>query len=106
YLISHGFAPQVTVHMPDGSTRTDTAAFTPSDPTTLLSEGAFKEAGVQGAKKDIGIEGFFAPTPATQDGGPLGPQSVITSASPQVNNPVLGIVVYEGDLGSNTQSVY
>ena len=106
YLISHGFAPQITVHMPDGSTRTDTAAFIPADATTLLSEGAFKETGVQGAKRDIGIEGFFAPTPATQDGQPIGPKSVVTSASPQVDNPVLGIVIYQGDLGTNAQSVY
>jgi cytochrome c biogenesis protein len=106
YLISHGFAPQITIHMPDGSTRKDTAAFIPSDPTTLLSEGAFKAAGVQGAKQDIGIEGIFAPSPATADGSAIGPNSAITSISPKVDNPVLGIRIYEGDLGSGAQSVY
>ena len=102
YLIGHGFAPQITVHMPDGSVRQDTSAFIPQDATTLLSEGAFKESGVPSAKQDVGITGFFAPTPAdTADG-------VITSVSPQVNNPVLGIFVYQGDLNYNglPQSVY
>ena len=102
YLIGHGFAPRITVHMPDGTTRTDVAAFLPQDATTLLSEGAFKEAGRPGAKQDLGITGFFAPTPAlTADG-------VVTSVSPQVNNPVLGIFVYQGDLNYNglPQNVY
>ena len=63
YLISHGFAPTVTVHMPDGSTRTVTQAFLPTDTSTLYSEGAFKLLGKPGAKQDVGISGFFAPTP-------------------------------------------
>lgn len=102
YLIGHGFAPQVTVRMPDGSTRQDVMAFLPQDPTTLLSEGAFKEYGKQGANADIGIEGFFAPTPEDTGGG------VITSASPEVNNPVLGIFIYQGTINSTgiAQSVY
>ncbi|HEV7192765.1 MAG TPA: cytochrome c biogenesis protein ResB [Jatrophihabitantaceae bacterium] len=102
YLIGHGYAPQVTIHMPDGSVRQDTAAFIPQDATTFLSEGAFKEAGVPGKKQDVGVSGFFAPTPAlTADG-------VVTSVSPQVSDPVLGIFVYDGDLNYNglPQSVY
>jgi cytochrome c biogenesis protein len=106
YLISHGFAPQITVHMPDGTTRTDTAAFIPADPTTLLSEGAFKEPGAVGNHQDIAIQGIFAPTPRTLDGKPIGPDSQITSVSPAVNNPVLGIIIYQGDIGTNAQSVY
>jgi cytochrome c biogenesis protein len=88
--------------MPDGSTRTDTAAFLPQDAATLLSEGAFKETAVPGAKQDIGISGFFAPTPADSGGG------VITSVSPQVTDPILGIFVYQGDLNYNglPQNVY
>ena len=102
YLINHGFAPKVTVRMPDGSVQQDQATFLPTDPSTFLSEGAFQEQGPQGAGKDVGIEGFFAPTPAVgNDGG-------VTSASPQVDNPVLGIFVYEGTLNPNglPQSVY
>ena len=90
YLIGHGFAPKITVRMPDGTTREDVQAFLPRDPTTLLSEGAFKEYGKQGANADVGIEGFFAPTPADTGGG------VITSVSPDVNNPILGIFIYQG----------
>lgn len=102
YLIGHGFAPTVTVRMPDGTTRTDTVAFVPTDATTLLSEGAFKEDGPPGTNQDIGLEGFFAPTPQDTGGG------VFTSVSPQVQDPVLGIFVWQGDLNFNglPQSVY
>jgi cytochrome c biogenesis protein len=102
YLIGHGFAPQLTIRMPDGTVRHDTAVFIPQDASTLLSEGAFKEQGAPGRKQDVGIAGFFAPTP--QDGG----DGVITSVSPQVKDPVLGVFVYQGNLNYNglPQSVY
>ncbi|TAM89372.1 MAG: cytochrome c biogenesis protein ResB [Jatrophihabitans sp.] len=102
YLISHGFAPRVTVTMPDGTVQHDVQAFVPSDASTLLSEGAFKEQGRPGANQDVGIAGLFAPTP--QDTG----NGVITSVSPQVNDPVLAIIVYVGNLNFNglPQSVY
>lgn len=102
YLLGHGFAPRLTIRMPDGSVRHDTAVFIPQNATTLLSEGAFKEQGAPGKNQDIGISGFFAPTPQeTADG-------VITSVSPQPTNPVLGIFVYQGDLNYKglPQSVY
>ncbi|MEP6599246.1 MAG: cytochrome c biogenesis protein ResB [Actinomycetota bacterium] len=102
YLIGHGFAPQVTVRVPDGRTRQITMPFVPTDPSTLLSEGAFKEYGKPDAKQDLGVEGFFAPTPQDKGNG------VITSVSPQVSNPVLGIFVYTGTLNATgaPQSVY
>lgn len=102
YLIGHGFAPQITVHMPDGRVVHDVQPFIPSDAATLLSEGAFKEQGKSGAKQDVGVEGFFAPTP--QDTG----NGVVTSISPEVNNPVLGVFVYVGSVNPNEQpqSVY
>jgi cytochrome c biogenesis protein len=102
YLIGHGFAPQITVTLPDGTVIHDTAPFIPQNASTLMSEGAFKEPGKPDAKSDVGIEGFFAPTPLDEGGG------VITSSSPQVNNPVLGIFVYIGQLNPNAvpQSVY
>jgi cytochrome c biogenesis protein len=102
YLINHGFAPRVTIRMPDGSVRHDIQAFIPTDATTLLSEGAFKQPGKTGANQDIGISGLFAPTPVDEGNG------LITSASPQVSNPVLSIFIYQGDLtGSGApQSVY
>jgi cytochrome c biogenesis protein len=102
YLISHGFAPEVTVKMPDGSVKHDLEAFVPSDASTLLSEGAFKEQGAPGRKQDVGISGFFAPTPVDEGNG------IISSASPRVDHPVLGLIVYVGDLNYTglPQSVY
>jgi cytochrome c biogenesis protein len=102
YLIGHGFAPQLTIHMPDGTVQTHTDAYVPTDPTTFLSEGATKATGKPGAKQDIGIHGLFAPTPLDTGNGE------ITSTSPQVNHPVLAMTVYEGDLNYTglAQSVY
>ena len=102
YLLTHGFAPRITVHMPDGSVRHDTQVFVPTNPTTYLSEGAFSELGKDGAKQDIGITGLFAPSPVDEGGGKIG------SASPIVANPVLSIFVYQGDLTGSGQphSVY
>jgi cytochrome c biogenesis protein len=88
--------------MPDGTTRTnDVEAFVPSDPTTLLSEGAFKETGVPGANNDVGIAGVFAPTPSITN-------DIVTSVSPVVADPVLGVIVYKGTLNPDglPQSVY
>jgi cytochrome c biogenesis protein len=101
YLINHGFAPRVTVRMPDGRTITDTQAFIPSDASTLLSEGAFKLQGKPGAKQDVGISGLFAPTPGESANG-------LISLSPQVKDPVLDLFVYVGDLNYQglPQSVY
>jgi cytochrome c biogenesis protein len=106
YLIGHGFAPRVTVRLPDGEKYASTAAFIPTDPTTFLSEGAFKFPGLEAkngaSTQDIGMDGFFAPTPAETAKG------VYTSIAPQAKNPVLGLTVYRGDLGlsGGPQSVY
>jgi cytochrome c biogenesis protein len=102
YLVGHGFAPKITVRMPDGSVRHDQAAFIPTNPTTYFSEGAFSEQGKPDAAQDIGIEGFFAPTPFDTGSG------VIASASPQADDPVLGVFVYQGALNPDglPQSVY
>jgi cytochrome c biogenesis protein len=91
YLVGHGFSPEIKVRFPDGQTRDLIADFAPTDEATLLSEGAFEATRASGVG-EIGVEGFFAPTPIeTADG-------VISSSSPKVNNPVLGIFVYTGTL--------
>lgn len=102
YLLGHGYAPSITVRMPDGSVQHDTQVFIPSDATTLLSEGAFSELGKDGANQDIGISGLFAPTPVDEGNGRIG------SVSPQVDNPELSIFVYRGDLNGSgvPHSVY
>jgi cytochrome c biogenesis protein len=101
YLIGHGFAPELTIHMPDGTVRHDTAVFAPQDASTLLSEGVLKVPGPDGTNEDIGVSGLFAPTPAFQG-------TVVTSTSPQVDNPVLAIKVYQGNLNYQgvAQSIY
>ncbi|HEY2297023.1 MAG TPA: cytochrome c biogenesis protein ResB [Jatrophihabitans sp.] len=101
YLVGHGFAPRVTITMPDGSVVHDTQPFVPTDATTLLSEGVFKEQGKQGAKQDVGIRGLFAPTAAFNG-------TVVTSVSPVARRPVLAMFVYKGDLNYNglPQSVF
>jgi cytochrome c biogenesis protein len=91
YLINHGFAPQLTITMPDGSVVHDTQPFIATNASTLLSEGVFKEQGKPGARQDVGVRGLFAPTPALHG-------SVVTSTSPQVRKPMLAIFVYKGDL--------
>ncbi len=106
YLIGHGFAPTVTVTMPDGTKVTNTAAFIPQDPNTYFSEGAFQFPGKAEAngshRNDIGLSGFFAPTPVAEPGGTIG------SASPRAQDPVLGLFVYQGDVGNDgvPRSVY
>jgi cytochrome c biogenesis protein len=102
YLLAHGFAPRLTIRLPDGTVVHDTQVFVPSDASTLLSEGAFKEQGKPDAKQDIGISGLFAPSPVDLGRGKIG------SSSPVVRNPELSIFVYQGDLtGRGTpQTVY
>ena len=103
YLIGHGFSPMATVRRPDGTVvNTGPTAFVPTNASTFLSQGVFKLQGKPGAKQDVGISGFFAPTPLETAPG------VFTSSSPQVNDPLLGIFVYVGDLNyeGQPQSVY
>jgi cytochrome c biogenesis protein len=99
YLTGHGFAPTVTVRLPDGTIQTQTVAFLPTNATTLYSEGAFK---IYGKNVDVGISGFFASDPVDEGNG------VYTSQSPRVTDPVLGIMAYTGQINPNgePQSVY
>jgi cytochrome c biogenesis protein len=106
YIIGHGYAPKITVTRPGLAPITDVVPFIPQDPNTFQSEGAFQELGPVGSDgkktKDIGISGFFSPTPVESS------SNVFTSAAPQVANPVLGVFVYQGDLGFDglPKSVY
>ena len=105
FLISHGYAPQITVRNADG-----TVAF--SGPVVFLPEDStFRSFGVvkvpdalqkQGATQ-IGLEGEFYPTYAfSQETGPF-------SAFPDDKNPAISMVVWSGDLGldqGSSQSVF
>lgn len=96
YLLGHGFAPKVTVRMPNGTVQSGiTAGFLPQD-LYFTSEGAFTLQGMDcgtGAGTDVGLQGLFAPDGVEKRTG------VITSASPQPLHPVLAVLAYEGDSG-------
>jgi cytochrome c biogenesis protein len=103
YLIGHGFSPEITVRKPDGTIwHSGPTSFVPENAQTFLSDGVFKIPGKPGANQDVGLSGFFAPTPLETSPG------IFTSSSPQVNNPMLGIVVWEGNLNLDglPQNVY
>ncbi len=109
FLISHGYAPHITVRNVDG-----TVAF--AGPVVFLPEDAtFRSFGVvkvpdatqpgaaAGESTQIGLEGEFYPTYAfTQATGPF-------SAFPEDRNPAISMLAYRGDLGLDSgdpQSVY
>jgi cytochrome c biogenesis protein len=100
YLLNHGYTPVITVTRPGQEPIQSEAAFVPTD-MNYSSEGAFKFAGPVAEGQDLGIEGLFAPT-AVDHGG------IITSANPQLGNPVIALIAYTGDLGLQfgPQSVY
>ena len=104
YVTGHGFSPQFTVTLPDGTEFTDVSApFLPSDQATMASQGALKLPDLgAGSEDQLAIEGFFAPTGVVRDG-------ILTSVNPQPLSPQVAIVAYEGYLGLDSgipQSVY
>jgi cytochrome c biogenesis protein len=106
YLISHGYAPHITVRDGQGH-----VAY--SGPTVFLPENAtFRSFGVvkvpdatnkDGRPEQLGLEGEFYPTYAfTMRSGPF-------SAFPDAKNPAISMLAYRGDLGLDSgqpQSVY
>jgi cytochrome c biogenesis protein len=104
YVTGHGFSPQFTVTLPDGTEFTDVSApFLPSDQATLASQGALKLPDLgAGSEDQLALEGFFAPTGVVQGG-------VLTSIDPRPLSPQVAIVAYQGYLGLDSgipQSVY
>jgi cytochrome c biogenesis protein len=106
YLISHGYAPHITVRDGQGH-----VAY--SGPVVFLPENAtFRSFGVvkvpdavnrAGRREQLGLEGEFYPTYAfTMRTGPF-------SAFPDAKNPAISMLAYHGDLGlddGQPQSVY
>ena len=104
YLTGHGFSPQFTVTLPDGTAFTDVSApFLPSDQSTMASQGALKLPDLgAGSDQQLALEGFFAPTGVVQGG-------ILTSIDPRPLAPQVAIVAYSGYLGLDAgipQSVY
>jgi len=101
YLLGNGYAPSITVRDPEGEVVfSDQVPFLPSD-ANLTSLGVVKVP--DGLAEQVGMAGFFYPTAAQLDTGAL------TSNHPDLQNPVLTLRVYKGDLGIDggiAKSVY
>ena len=105
YLISHGYAPHITVRDGNGDVAySGPVVFLPED-STFRSFGVVKvpDAAGPGGRTQLGFEGEFYPTYAFTDAtGPF-------SAFPDAKNPALSLLAYTGDLGLDDgvpQSVY
>jgi cytochrome c biogenesis protein len=101
YLIGHGYAPRFTVTDARGQVVYDAPTpFIAGPSGNFLSEGVVK---VPDAQPDqLGFTGVFVPT-AVDVGGTL------ESVFPAADNPVVSLIAYAGDLGTDSgvsQSVY
>ncbi|WP_030640925.1 MULTISPECIES: cytochrome c biogenesis protein ResB [Streptomyces] len=106
YLVSHGYAPVITVR--DGKGKVvyrDAVPLLPLD-GNVTSQGVVKVMDgyrdAKGKKEQLGIKAFFLPTYG-------GAGMEIASAFPALLNPVLNLEPYHGDLGVDSglpQSVY
>ncbi|MEW2283451.1 cytochrome c biogenesis protein ResB [Streptomyces sp. NPDC047841] len=106
YLVSHGYAPVITVR--DGKGKVvyrDAVPLLPLD-GNVTSQGVVKVMDgyrdADGKKEQLGIKAFFLPTYG-------GAGMEIASAFPALLNPVLNLEPYHGDLGVDSglpQSVY
>jgi cytochrome c biogenesis protein len=107
FLLSHGYAPHITVRNADGSVAWSGAQpFLPED-ATFRSFGVVKvpDAETKKGATQIGLEGEFYPTYAFIKGKGGGP----FSAFPDARNPAISMLAYTGDLGLDNgapQSVY
>ncbi|MFQ1001855.1 cytochrome c biogenesis protein ResB [Modestobacter sp. SSW1-42] len=106
YVTGHGYTPQFSITLPDGTALTDLSApFLPTDQGTMLSQGVLKVPDLGAGRTDqLAVEGFFAPTAALQSGVGL-----LTSVDPRPLNPQVAAIVYTGYLGLDSglpQSVY
>ncbi|MGY1500139.1 cytochrome c biogenesis protein ResB [Streptomyces sp. QTS52] len=105
YLTAHGYAPVITVRDGKGDIVFDQAvALLPLD-SNVTSSGAIKVMdgyrNAKGVEEQLGIQAFFLPTYV--------PGNEVASQFPALENPVLNLAPYHGDLGVNAglpQSVY
>ncbi|MFF4572062.1 cytochrome c biogenesis protein ResB [Streptomyces sp. NPDC001410] len=105
YLVSHGYAPVITVR--DGKGKVvyqDAVPLLPLD-GNVTSQGVIKVMdgyrNAQGQKEQLGVRAFFLPT--------YGGGASVLSQFPALLNPVLNLEPYHGDLGVDSglpQSVY
>ncbi|MEU5366407.1 cytochrome c biogenesis protein ResB [Streptomyces sp. NPDC005925] len=107
YLVSHGYAPIVTVKDAGGHVVLDRTAvpLLPLD-GNVTSSGAIKVMdgyrNAEGVREQLGFNAFFLPTHG-------GKGSTMLSQFPSLLNPMLALSAYHGDLGVDSgvpQSVY
>lgn len=107
YLIANGYAPLITIKNAEGTVvYRESMPFIPQD-TNLTSLGVLKVPyGIteeDGERTQLGMRGFFYPTKADLETG------AFTSNYPDLENPLLTLDVFTGDLGidnGDPQSVY
>jgi cytochrome c biogenesis protein len=107
YLVSHGYAPTVTVRDGKGNiVYHDAVPLLPLDPN-VTSQGAIKVLdgyrNAQGRQEQLGFLAVFVPTFAGAGKGTM------FSQFPALDYPVLALNAYHGDLGVNAglpQNVY
>jgi cytochrome c biogenesis protein len=107
YLVSHGYAPVVTVRDGKGNVVFhDAVPLLPID-SNVTSQGAIKVLdgyrNAQGQTEQLGFPAFFVPTFAGAG------QGTMFSQFPALDYPVLAVSAYHGDLGVNAgipQNVY
>lgn len=101
YLLANGYAPILTLHDADGTeVFREPVPFIPQD-SNMTSLGVVKVP--DGFDTQLGFRGFFYPSKVDLDTG------AYASSYPDLENPVLTLDVYAGDLGINEgipQSVY
>ncbi|POX36555.1 cytochrome C biogenesis protein [Streptomyces sp. Ru73] len=107
YLLSHGYAPEVTVKDGTGKVVYEGAVpFLPQDQKNFTSSGVVKVPGAKtkdGKKNQLGFQGFFVPTFGGKGSGSM------FSVFPALDNPRLTLTAYHGDLGVDSglpQNVY
>ncbi|GGY04845.1 cytochrome c biogenesis protein ResB [Streptomyces djakartensis] len=107
YLVSHGYAPVITVRDGKGEVVYDSPVpLLPLD-SNVTSSGAVKVLDgyrdPQGKKEQLGFNAFFVPTFGGAASGTM------LSQFPALDSPVLALSAYHGDLGADSgipQSVY
>ncbi|MFF4401367.1 cytochrome c biogenesis protein ResB [Streptomyces sp. NPDC001480] len=105
YLVSHGYAPVITVRDGKGDVvYKDAVPLLPLD-GNVSSQGVIKVMdgykNAQGVSEQLGVKAFFLPT--------YGGGASVLSQFPALLNPVLNLEPYHGDLGVDAglpQSVY
>ena len=103
YLLGNGYAPEITVRDTKGKVVFDDAVPFIAEDAQLTSLGWVKVP--DGLSEQVGMIGFFYPT--VGDSGTAA--GALTSTFPGLNDPVLSLNVYVGDLGLDSgvpQSVY